>query len=412
MKRSASTFLVLIIFISYAFGQSKFEDGLIITNTGDTIRGFVQQSPKSNNYNVCVFKNSENAPAHSFTPQEINGYGIQGLTYFEAKNIVSSNKDEERLFLQVLVEGEINLYKSESSFYAQKGSDFYELVVERKQITIDGELKTMKDNKYIGILRYMMADCPQSSSQLNDVQLNERALQKVVDSYNKCVDPQYVKKSHYGPKIKVGMGLAAGVNYSSISFKADEDESLYLTSEYDNSFKPIIGLGFNVMFPKTEYKTAIHFDVLFTSYSFHTYNEQQTLYYHTKNDVTLKFFQMKIPIGFRFALGNSNFAPTISLGLSNSFNLNSDMQWTKVVEFNGETETTYDDAFIPYAYQPGGWLGAGMKQSFKDKYELDMELRFEILGDMVGGQPASGTSSYAYSTTMGFHLLVGFGIIK
>jgi hypothetical protein len=131
-------FLVIIIFAEADVeGQKVFRDGYIVKHTGESLNGLVEYSIKQDIPAVCTFKRFDIARKIVYLPGEIDAFGYSNGNRFESKQI--NNKIS---FYEVIVTGEIILYRQGSKFYIdKKHAGLTELKNGPMSIQFDGSLK-------------------------------------------------------------------------------------------------------------------------------------------------------------------------------------------------------------------------------------------------------------------------------
>ncbi len=136
MKSKRIIILVLITHLSIGsvLGQVNFKEGRVITSNNDTLYGLIRDNGLLRSTKVCLFKENKSAKTIKFYPEDIQSYLIFGEKYFIKQEIFHKNKFEN-YFLEVLVEGDVNLlhfYKNdEIRYYIQNNNELIPLINER-----------------------------------------------------------------------------------------------------------------------------------------------------------------------------------------------------------------------------------------------------------------------------------------
>ncbi len=130
-------FTLLIFFPALAFAQSNYKPGYILTQQGDTVRGFVAykgwNTPEKIN-----FKNYADASVEIYKPTGINGFGVKGINNYETyKGKVS----QDRLDLSSLSIG------IDSTF--RKDTIFLQVVTRGRNLTLFHYKDAIKDRFFI-----------------------------------------------------------------------------------------------------------------------------------------------------------------------------------------------------------------------------------------------------------------------
>lgn len=182
--------LVLTFITSSIYSKSQsleFKEGYIINMKGDTLTGQVSIESAATNSQYCNFKLKDQEKVNVYIPKDLIGYGIfNGFTY--VKKIILYNESSEELFLQLIVDGIIDLYyvstDNREFFLIEKENQFYELDNSVYTITKDSKKYLQKSDKYKGVLRYLLNEGSFPSSYFDKVNYNFTDLVKVTIEYH------------------------------------------------------------------------------------------------------------------------------------------------------------------------------------------------------------------------------------
>jgi hypothetical protein len=151
--------IILLNNYNEAFSQSDYRHGYIITNSHDTIEGLIDYGNINVSAYYCFFKKDSNSIAVKYTPDEILRVNIPDSRLLVSKEIQFEDKTE-RLFLEYLVNGVIDLYflreKSGKDYYfVEKNDQIFELSNYTRIINMDGIKYEKESKQYIGALKYL-----------------------------------------------------------------------------------------------------------------------------------------------------------------------------------------------------------------------------------------------------------------
>ncbi len=265
--------LAITLFIAFpliTFAQSNYQQGYILKNNGDTLKGYINY-PESGYSPVAIeFKVSKaDGTVREFTPLDIKAFQITGFQdYVSYVGPISMNKNvipnlpygldtsttNRSLFLEPLITGRyITLfYNNEPSknrfFIAETNGSTDELkyypyyegtardIVEHN--TYRGQL-LLYNNKFNG-------GNPQLASRINDVMFNEADLKKIVnlinnDGVDKPNENLNANKKPSGVRLFAGVGansITTAYTYGSFNPAIPTN-----TVKYSNSVTPKISLG-------------------------------------------------------------------------------------------------------------------------------------------------------------------------
>jgi hypothetical protein len=229
MKRFLSYLLFLIPFISSA--QSNFQKGYMLTNTNDTIQGYINYRERSVNPNSFQFKAQPNSSVQTFSLTNSAGYAVGGMEKFQrfiidismsSRNVSNLSVGPEfrskrdTVFLKVIQEGEnvtLYLYQDDikSRYYIKANRETVpaELVYE---LYLDPEHRTniISAGKYGGQLLDLLikynAGTTADTQKLRGIKYVQDDLLKVTALINKQEPVKLVKGAR--TRFFAGGGLA------------------------------------------------------------------------------------------------------------------------------------------------------------------------------------------------------------
>jgi hypothetical protein len=201
MKKSVVICLLLLI-CRLAFSQEEFKAGFIIDNSGEYTYGYVKQAATVNSLQ-CVFKETESDQPKEYNPNEISGYGFLNANAFISRQIVVYNNHEKH-FIELLAEGQVNLYFGLKRTFIEKGDNFQEISSE----VID-----------MATLSAFMTDCSGLISPRKKI-IGLGNLTRVIKSYNQCVSTGVVPESPLKTPA-LHFELFTGLDNTSLVFSAN-----------------------------------------------------------------------------------------------------------------------------------------------------------------------------------------------
>ncbi len=158
MMKSTKIFLLLILMLLLfeSKAQTNFKRGYYITNSNDTIRGFIEYRSEDRNGKICVFKTTlEKEVPRQFYPKDILGYAIVN-NYYESHQFVDKKLNEVSSFFKVIVRGKLSLLKYNKIYLAKtEDNKIYEISVTYTQ---EGNI-IKKDYRGIGTLKSLINEC-------------------------------------------------------------------------------------------------------------------------------------------------------------------------------------------------------------------------------------------------------------
>lgn len=187
-------FLLAIVLSSItlsAESQHISSDGYVIRTDGDTLYGRIRYNG-SRSSKTCIL--TSKGSKQEFSPDQLKGFGIGNNIYFSSQ-VISSD------FVEVIVDGELSLYRSGYIFYIRKYQDELR-VLEAGQIKDTAEVKNLginenvygyrENNRWKGVLTVLTSDCTDSYQTIQDITYDEKDLIRFVLEYNRCKGAKYI----------------------------------------------------------------------------------------------------------------------------------------------------------------------------------------------------------------------------
>jgi len=176
-------------------GQANFREGRLITSQNDTLYGLIKDGFTPRNSHVCIFKENKKAKAVKYYPNDLISYQITGEIYYAAKDVISKG-EHKRVFTQVLLEGDLNLYhqpedKENSYFLEKESGTLIPLVNRDRDFDRDSNWKyrgytTYEEAKipeYKDTLYYLFRDSRVVQSQVNNVKYTPKSFMDITKTY-------------------------------------------------------------------------------------------------------------------------------------------------------------------------------------------------------------------------------------
>ena len=313
MKRV--TFLILIFLRIICYSQSNYKLGFVIKNSGDTIHGLIDSRGVKRMSKICKFKNDKKEKAIVFSPNDINSFSFNNGKKYISKTIIRNNNKPEKVFLEFIVNGKANLYylkdNKKGYFFIQNENDsLIELINSEVNIRINN-IDYLRDRKeYIGILKNVFQDCAEIQPNIENVDLNHKALIKLTTDYHNYVCKDYdciIYKKDTKPKYSIGILL--GVYNSTIHFTKKNYLYRFFNSEnFTCRYSSPIGLSVSQRnFFGINNNINLNFHLLYGKYK----------YKSDSTSIELKVIELPMFISYSFPIGS--FKPIINLGINNSF---------------------------------------------------------------------------------------------
>jgi len=333
--------------------QSDYRKGYVISKENDTMFGQIDYRGSSYLTHKCKFKKDLDNTKTVFVPADIYGFRFVDGKYYKSLVI-----DNERLFVEVLVEGNMNLYcitnTFGSRFFVEK-EDLGLKEVEYKSGTkyINGAEYSVNSKSYIGLLKVYTKDAPIVNAKVASIgEPDFTSLVTLVRDYNLEVSTKEACTVYQDlrPKLAVNVELNGGVL------------SVNGFTNYDPAYRPQVSLFFNFALPRKNerlyIRTGFQYTVLHSLVS-------DSLYYH----------YWRVPIQIAYATSRGKVRPHLAYGLSFMPNLSPcvvlsggvSFRISKKIYFNLSTDVEFLSEYliVPQAYLSHSFNG-GLTFYFND----------------------------------------------
>ncbi len=378
MKKSI-LLLILTCIAGAGFSQSDYRKGYVITNARDTLRGLVNYQESAKMFKSCDFKASRDRETVSYDAQSIFGYGFENDKFYQSREIVLNNEPAETVFLEVVVKGLLSLYKFQSTYFVEKGTEgLQQLMNETREVVINDQRVMQNSNQHIGTMNRLVFDCVEMREKVQKITLNEKALTNFVEDYNRCKGETSATFKEEKPWTRFAGGFAVGLNNSQIEFDVVPGFE-HLGGDFEIARSVMVGLTVDMFSPRLSERFSLHADFLYLNSSYHNYHIHDRAYSIERNDVTIDIKQFKIPIGARYTFPERKITPFINAGLSLTLHLSSGSKWVQEIESKSNPVfNTYEREALEITNRPlGFWGGLGVMGSISSKLNAFVEIRYE-----------------------------------
>ncbi len=369
-----------------------FRPGYIVKNNTDTIKGFVAYRGDAKNREGCTFKNSRKSASSNYTVADIDGFGIIGDRLYQAMQLPADAPVQEKVFVKVLVQGNINLYMFKDFFLVKRKDALTLLPIPKNKVLGEpDDLKLQEDKKYIGVLNHMMFDCRMN---LDKTGYTEASLSQAVYKYNLCKNEEHTFRNPR-PLGKVDFTMYAGYQNSSLTYDAQR-----VIPFKGNTI--VAGGGIDLYSPRIFDRLFFTIDLWYTKNFYQGYYEGVFTGDPIKEDVYAEFTSIKLPFGVKYNFRGPASTPYIRAGVF----------WTSVKYSKIRTISTRElpDAVyideISEGYQlknpKGYWLSVGYERRIYKNNQVFTEFRYERAEGYMG------TTSVNESLIVNYNFLIGF----
>jgi len=404
MRNTASILLILFIIGVLPMiplqAEGNFKAGYIITNSKDTIKGFISQV-NVDAYTRCSFKMTLDGNVTDYNPGEISAYrfGDDGM-YFISKQIQTADGTKV-LFIEYLIKGNANIYfmrdHVDHYYIETENNKLMELSEPETRIEKKDGLTYLKPASYFGKLKFMLSDCPDIYPEIDKLKLEPQSLITLAKDYHTkvCTTEQCVIFESKSKPIKLHLGIMVGASLNSFDFQKG----------YTNyAFGSLMGLKLeleNLFFNSKQ--SLLQVGLVMNKFSTYTFylRDNYYFYYNDKyitsaktEGVDINTYALKIPVTYNYLLSLGKIRPYIGVGLDN----------TLLLSQNKNLYINYfaKDASFPI-WSTGFVANTGVRSMMKNGHFFSMELSYEYTRSLIAN-PLFGLQNSIFSLSAGYTL--------
>jgi len=226
MNKKVFSLIILGLLISQMLSAQKdFKDAYILLTKKDTLFGKIKNANYSLNAMYCDFQKENSSVVKRYFPDKIYGYRFLEGKYYVSKEIETEDDETVTLFLEYLINGELDVY-----FYQESGTINHYLVSKDEMplkelhystslVTIDGKLFEKESRPYVGVLGRLTKEYPELREEIVKIKTPSheklikfgRDYHQLVCNNNECVI--YEKKIPYRIVLEIVGGYKLYYNY-------------------------------------------------------------------------------------------------------------------------------------------------------------------------------------------------------
>ena len=168
--------------------------GVIVLNSGDSLRGHKDVERNTENAGGCWFRYPDNnSRPKKYYPTELKSYRIDNSKYYVSRDIKMEEGSISRyVFLEYLVKGYANLYYYRNGgtdiFFLEKDGELIELSNDERRVAGQGGKEYVaKSNRHVGVMKYAFSDAPQIFDEVNNTEFEYKSMVRVTKKYHNAV---------------------------------------------------------------------------------------------------------------------------------------------------------------------------------------------------------------------------------
>jgi hypothetical protein len=439
----------LLLAVSGLTAQTSFRPGYIITQTGDTLHGEIQRQSGGLKNHQCLFRPGRGQELRTFRADEIRGYVVDNLHFYrsmavdygsrpfniaeeadsgqptetsgsaiEPENTTAGAGATQKVFLRILIDGSLKLYRYSSDYYfAYTDNDGLlfldgapmEITVERENNPGHYVTYLRPSMQFKGTLSYLMRDCPEVRELVQKSQYTEKSLMRVYRQYYRCIDTDMQRPDADQPLVNFKPGFMLGMNFSSMRFMRPGPNDYLPGTPMENSSTLAGGFSLEMYSHRLLEPISLMAELYLTQGNYTgTKEESFTAGSTVKTDVTVDLIELRIPVYLRYYLFRHNsWSPYINAGANFTMypKVSSWVSHQNYVDGVPAWNITEDDFVLPKSVGLGLTTGLGIQTRLAGQTAF-FEARYEPGTGFIKG----GGRSRAHFNNSKAHLMILGGI--
>ena len=368
--------IVLLVFFLLSLvpqslsAQVNPQQGYIITNENDTVKGTIDYLTDASNAKTCSFRKDGETAFKTYHPTDIRGYRLNGDGVYYVSRLFTGEEKPEMLFAEFLLQGGVSLFRYYYDGYNYFGfmdTDGKEAIIRDDKLNDDlsaYDKKLQARREKVQQVGTIMRKDPAIAGQLWKMDLESNTLTKLVQEYDEtyctsdgdCVVFRYDTKKTAAVARRYFVG--AGINYSSFkpngSGLFDED----LSGNTYSGVAPTVFVGMDMIFPRFSQNLISQAMLSFTPYSI---KASKTGYEGGNPKLTSTEIALRLGVAYMFS-PEAKVKPYLKGGLTLAYHL-SLSEKDIAVERQGQSVEKYTlvgDIDYNRGTRAGLYLGAGL----------------------------------------------------
>ncbi|MFV8225633.1 autotransporter outer membrane beta-barrel domain-containing protein [Christiangramia aquimixticola] len=407
MRNFAGIFLCL--FCCNAFAQIQFENGYFIDNSGVKKEVFIRNADWRSNPEQFEYRLAEESEVQTAKIEAVKEFVIYDHSKYIRATVGidrSSNRlgdlrengapimQKEQLYLQVLIEGETNLYgytdgALQRFFYSRPDSEINQLIW-KKYLTRDG--KITENNQFKQQLWNKVKCGDITPSQLERLKYEKESLINYFKKYNECRDADVVEFNPSGKKDFFNLNIRPRFNSSSLTITNPTSSTQSVEFDRESGFG--VGLEAEFILPFNKNKWS-----LFVEPTYQSYKSERN--YKADNisggevDALVEYTSIEIPLGARhYIFLNEKSAVFANVAYVIDIDSGSEVEFKR--SFNGSTVNKQE-------LSTEANLALGVGYNYKKRYSL--ELRYQTAREVLGDYMNADSDYNTFSVVFGYSIL-------
>ncbi|MEK6480647.1 hypothetical protein WJR50_24095 [Catalinimonas sp. 4WD22] len=312
MKKLFNLFIITLTLLTFhnAYSQTEASEASIITQDADTLKGYVYFSRESQ----FMFADKMDQEGKALSPDQVKTIILNQNEVFESKEIEVNDEVHSR-FLQLLAEGDVNLYKlhdnREFAYWAEDSDgNIYALSNVKLESKRDGKSYIRYTNTYKGVLKNIFSNQPALYASIDRLKYADEALINLFQKYHQQSALPFEVYYSKEKDITFELGVLAGMQFTSIGFSGTEVMTDLLSPDFTNSGNFGFGLFSDIKPSFLGKRSSFRIEMRYHHSS------------NTNGEMTLSMNNLKVPFAYQYQiLPHAKLIPYLSFGPALNFML-------------------------------------------------------------------------------------------
>lgn len=369
---------LFLLVSSSLLAQRDFVDGMVVTNSNDTLKGLINFNTNDKNSSSCVFKKSVTEAEVTYSALDLKTYRLTMLNkqYF-SKEIVFQ-KEKKTVFLEILVDGIVDLYSynngSTKTYYLEKENEILELDNSKVEIVKDEGKYSKKSNKYKNTLTYLFRNNPEIFENIKSTNYDDKSLSAITSNYHNLVCKEYACVV-YTKKLKTAVHFEPFIGMVNSILSFDE----IVSKNFD--FKPIAGFNLRFSDPSRFFRWSFSTGLSYAYFNTKAYSGiklvRNGFWVSDEYYVSHEYGILRIPLRVEYAFSSKRLQPFLALGLNGGLIVNT----TEKAEFTDENRSyspSWDERGLMSKLHLGVVAGVGLRYKVNKKFDFFTRAEYEL----------------------------------
>ncbi|WP_291529873.1 hypothetical protein [Bacteroides sp. UBA939] len=370
--KTFTTFAFFLLLLTTSMNAQNYQKGYIITNEKDTIEGLINLRTDNMNARQCEFKTNEEADKTIYYPGDITGYRFMPNGKYYISHDATIDGQTKTVFLEYLVHGTIDLYYYDSEgngdnvyYFFEKGGQMNAFTKEPDKV--EG-VKVIKDNKYVGHVKYYFKDYPMVMGEVDKMTFTQASFIDIAQTYHAetCTPGQpciiYENQHPDERSIKAEISAFVGVQLATYTANAHVTEEMKI-----QGVQPVIGAKISVFNPRWSKYLRAQVEVALSRID--ATKSRKAAGGNATHTIRIQHMTGNAKVGLECTLPLSKIRPFIAAGLSHTFAFADNSKFTSIYREGKPLEEPYPTRNFYF----GGYATIGADYLLKNNHAVTLQ---------------------------------------